>query len=100
MTSMSASSLFGRASRLALVTAAAGFALAACQQSAAPPANNTVAPTPLAALPLAMDASNATIAPAPSAEALPPASAARVGRLADPRAAYAFADRAAEMNAG
>jgi hypothetical protein len=95
---MSVSSLYGRASRLALIVAATGAALAACQQSAAPPANNAAAPAPLAALPLAMDATNATIAPAPTAESLPPAPPAGVGRLADPRAAYAFADRADEMN--
>ena len=96
---MSVSSLLGRASRLALIVATTGFALAACQQSAAPPAANATAPAPLAAIPLAMNAAP-TIAPAPAASALPPARPANIGRLSDPRMAYAFADRAAEMNAG
>src|ERR1700722_13015467 len=97
---MSVSSLLGRASRLAIVVATAGLGLAACQQqSAAPPAANATAPAPLAAIPLAMTAAP-TIAPAPAANALPPARPANVGRLADSRQAYAFADRAAAMNAG
>ena len=95
---MSATRSLGGASRLALLVAASGLALAACQQNA-PAANNAAAPAPLAALPLAMDASNTAIADAPPAAALPPAPPVKVGRLADPHAAYAFADRAAEMNA-
>ena len=91
--------LFARTSRLALIAATAGLALAACNQAAVPTAANATAPAPLAALPLAMDAAP-TIAPAPTATALPAAPPANVGRLADPRQAYAFADRAEAMNAG
>jgi hypothetical protein len=96
---MRSRALFSRASRPTLIAAAAGLALSACNQ--ATPANNTlaaanaIAPAPLAALPLAMNAVAPTIAPAPVATALPAAPHAGVGRLADPREAYAFADRAA-----
>jgi hypothetical protein len=103
--SMSGSTRFAGGSRVALFAAAASLALAACNQNGAPAASNqlasnALAPAPLAALPLASDTTAPAIAPAPPAEALPAAAPARVARLADQGQAYAFADRAASMNAG
>ena len=108
---MPATPLIGKASRLALIAATASIALAACNQAGAPAPNaaanaasndlasNDLAPAPLAAIPLATDAAP-TIVQAPAAAALPAAPPVRVGRVADPGQAYAFADRAAAMNSG
>ncbi|HZZ87059.1 MAG TPA: hypothetical protein VFE13_01890 [Caulobacteraceae bacterium] len=101
---MSGFQLLGRPSRLALIAATASLALAACNQN--PAASNSVAanvadaPVPLAAIPLDSNAMGPAIAPAPTADSLPPAPPAAVGRVADPGQAYAFVDRAAAMNAG
>ena len=83
------------ASSLAVV--AAMGVLAGCNQGAAP-TNAATAPAPLSSLAL----SNAAqpIAPAPGADALPPAPPATLGSLANSGQRYAFADRAAAMNSG
>ena len=72
----------------------AGGALSGCN----PNSSAQTAPAPSAALPLAMDASPVTIAPAPAVSALPPAPSVRVAKLADPGDYYAYADQANEAN--
>jgi hypothetical protein len=81
-----------------LLAAASVLAVVGCNQ-ATTPASTSSAPAPLAALPLA-NSGAPPLAPAPTADALPPAPAAQVGELANPRDAYAYADSADAMNAG
>ena len=83
-----------RVSRMMLLATAGGLALAACSPK---PAQAPAALAPLASLPLAQDAGVAS-APAPLAQALPPAPRARTGRLATPDDQYAYADRAQAMS--
>jgi len=83
------------AARTALVACFAAAALAACNQNG----QATSAPTPAAALPLEMTATEATpIAPAPMAGNLPPAPPVRIGRLSNPDDTYAYADQADSEN--
>jgi hypothetical protein len=84
------------AAPIALAAAMVGsLALAACQPSNSQTAVSA-APPPLAAIPLATSGAP-TIAPAPAADALPPAPAASVGQLANPSDQYAFAEQAYAM---
>jgi hypothetical protein len=85
------------ASRLVIAGILASLALAGCKPAGQQAASS--APPPLAALPLATSDAP-PIAPAPSASALPPAPRATIGRLADTRDRYAYADRAYAMNSG
>jgi hypothetical protein len=87
-----------RSLRVALLTAAAALTVAGCNPNGAPSSVSS-APAPLAALPLA-ESGAPPIAPAPSADALPPAPPVRVGQLADSRQLYAYADNAYAMNQG
>src|SRR6516225_1613423 len=82
-------------SLLVLAAACAGLALAGCKQNESTAAA-AEPPPPLAALPPTTGAAP-PLAPAPTAAQLAPAAPARVGRLADPRQGYAFADRAYAM---
>ncbi|HXQ47980.1 MAG TPA: hypothetical protein VN806_15285, partial [Caulobacteraceae bacterium] len=84
--------------RSLLLAAASVLAVAGCNQATTPTSVSS-APAPLAALPLAESAAP-PIAPAPVADQLPPAPAARVGALANPGDVYAYADNADAMNAG
>jgi hypothetical protein len=89
--------LYFGASRWVLIAGlAAALPLAACNRSDQA-SQSSQAPAPLAALPLA-DSSAPAIAPAPAASALPPAAPIRVGRLANRRDSYAFADQAYALN--
>ena len=101
---MKRTDLLNRTSALTLAGALASMMLASCNPasttgSSAPAASAQQAPPPIAALALT-DASAAPSASAPDLALLPAAPRAHVARLAQPSDSYAYADRAAAMNAG
>ncbi|MHB8530822.1 MAG: hypothetical protein ACYC8V_15090, partial [Caulobacteraceae bacterium] len=94
-------SLMSRPSGLVLASLMAAAALAGCNKNPAAPASTDLAsaPPPASALPLS-NAAAPPLADAPPVSALPPAPPPRRARLADPNDAYAFSDRADEVNYG